>query len=52
MMHRTYISAIKYSRRSICIENIQIIVDALGIETFKPLLKARLSYDSHTGGFY
>lgn len=40
MMHRTYISAIKYSRRSICIENIQIIVDALGIETFKPLIES------------
>ena len=34
-LHRTYISAIECYRRSISIENIQRIADALGIETFK-----------------
>ena len=31
-MHRTYISAIECYRRSISLENIQRIADALGIE--------------------
>lgn len=34
-MHRTYISAIECYRRSISLENIQRIADALGIETYK-----------------
>ena len=34
-MHRTYISAIECYRRSISLENIQRIADALEIETFK-----------------
>ena len=34
-LHRTYISAIECYRRSISLENIQLIADALGIETFK-----------------
>ena len=34
-LHRTYISAIECYRRSISLENIQRIADALGIETFK-----------------
>lgn len=34
-MHRTYISAIECCRRSISLENIQRIADALGIETYK-----------------
>lgn len=34
-MHRTYISAIECHRRSISLENIQRIADALGIETYK-----------------
>ena len=34
-MHRTYISAIECYRRSISLENIQRIVDALEIETYK-----------------
>ena len=34
-MHRTYISAIECYRRSISLENIQRIEDALGIETYK-----------------
>jgi len=38
-MHRTYVSAIEYCRRSISLENIQRIVDALGIETYKLFLE-------------
>lgn len=34
-MHRTYISSIECFRRSISLENIQRIADALGIETYK-----------------
>lgn len=34
-LHRTYISAIKCCRRSISLNNIQIIADALEIETYK-----------------
>lgn len=34
-MHRTYISAIECFRRSISLENIQRIADALGIEAYK-----------------
>ena len=34
-LHRTYISAIECLRRSISLENIQRIADALEIETYK-----------------
>ena len=34
-MHRTYISAIECYRRSISLQNIQRIADALGVETYK-----------------
>lgn len=34
-MHRTYISAIECFRRSISLENIQRIADALGVEPYK-----------------
>ena len=34
-MHRTYISAIECYRRSISLENIQRIADALEIESYK-----------------
>jgi transcriptional regulator with XRE-family HTH domain len=34
-MHRTYISAIERCRRSISLENIQRIADALKIDTYK-----------------
>lgn len=34
-LHRTYISAIECYRRSISLENIQRIADALGVETYK-----------------
>ena len=38
-MHRTYISAIECYRRSISLENIQRIADALEIETYKLFLE-------------
>ena len=38
-MHRTYISAIECYRRSISLENIQRIADALEIETYRLFLK-------------
>lgn len=34
-MHRTYISAIERCRRSISLENVQRIADALGVETYR-----------------
>lgn len=34
-LHRTYISAIECCRRSISLENIQRIADALEIDTYK-----------------
>ena len=39
-MHRTYISAIECYRRSISLENIQRIAEALGIDTYKLFLEA------------
>ena len=38
-LHRTYISAIECYRRSISLENIQRIADALEIETYRLFLK-------------
>ena len=37
-MHRTYIGAIECFRRSISLENIQRISDALGIESYRLLI--------------
>jgi transcriptional regulator with XRE-family HTH domain len=34
-LHRTYISAIECYRRSISLENIQRIADALGVDTYR-----------------
>ena len=34
-LHRTYISDIECFRRSIALENVQKIADALGVETYK-----------------
>ena len=34
-LHRTYISAIERGRRSISLENVQRLADALEIETYK-----------------
>ncbi|GHV53747.1 hypothetical protein FACS1894206_05040 [Deltaproteobacteria bacterium] len=33
-LHKTYISAVERCRRSIALENVQKIADALGIETY------------------
>lgn len=38
-LHRTYISSIECYRRSISLENIQRIADALEIETYKLFLE-------------
>lgn len=38
-LHRTYISDIERFNRSISLENIQKIADALGIETYKLFLE-------------
>ena len=38
-LHRTYISAIERYRRSIALENVQRIADALEIETYKLFLE-------------
>ena len=40
-LHRTYISDIERSQRSISLENVQIIADALGIETYKLFIEDR-----------
>lgn len=37
-LHRTYISDIERFQRSIALENIQKIADALGVETYKLFL--------------
>lgn len=41
-LHRTYISAIECYRRSISLENIQRITNALQIETYKLFLEEEL----------
>lgn len=38
-LHRTYISAIECYRRSISLENVQRIADALEIDTYKLFIK-------------
>ena len=38
-MHRTYISAIECFRRSISLENIQRIAEALGVEAYQLLIE-------------
>ena len=40
-LHRTYISAIECYRRSIALENIQRIADALEIETYKLFIEEK-----------
>lgn len=39
--HRTYISAIECCRRSISLNNIQIIADALEIDTYKLFIEEK-----------
>lgn len=39
-LHRTYISDIECFRRSIALENVQKIADALGIETYKLFIES------------
>lgn len=34
-LHRTYISAIECEKRSISLDNVQKIADALGVETYQ-----------------
>ena len=41
-LHRTYISAIECYRRSISLENIQRIADALEIDTYKLFMEERV----------
>ena len=41
-LHRTYISAIECYRRSISLENIQRIADALEIETYKLFMEGEM----------
>ena len=41
-MHRTYISAIECYRRSIALENIQRIADALEIDTYKLFMEEEI----------
>ncbi len=48
-MHRTYISAIECNRRSISLENIQRIADALGIQTYKLFIEDK---DAAENGIY
>lgn len=40
-LHRTYISAVECFRRSISLENIQRIADALNIETYKLFIEEK-----------
>ena len=40
-LHRTYISAVECYRRSIALENVQRIADALDIETYKLFLEEK-----------
>ncbi|MGN0499369.1 MAG: helix-turn-helix domain-containing protein [Acutalibacteraceae bacterium] len=40
-LHRTYISALECYRRSISLENIQRIADALEIDTYKLFLEKK-----------
>lgn len=41
-LHRTYISDVERFQRSIALDNVQRIADALGIETYKLFIEERL----------
>lgn len=43
-LHRTYISAVERGRRSIALDNVQKIADALGIETYQLFLTETKEY--------
>ena len=51
-LHRTYISAIECGKRSIALENVQKIADALGVETYKLFLDNVVleNHDKRKGG--
>lgn len=40
-LHRTYISDVERFRRSIALDNVQKIADALGVETYKLFIEER-----------
>ena len=40
-LHRTYISAVECGKRSISLDNVQKIADALNIETYKLFIEHR-----------
>lgn len=44
-LHRTYISDVECFRRSIALENVQKIADALGIETYKMFMEEEITND-------
>ena len=46
-LHRTYISAVECFRRSIALENIQRIADALNIESYKLFLSEENNHDKN-----
>lgn len=39
-LHRTYISAVECGKRSIALENVQKIADALGVDTYLLFIEA------------
>ena len=45
-MHRTYISAVERQRRSIALENVQRIADALGVETYQLFIPEKGNIDA------
>ena len=45
-LHRTYISAIECYRRSISLENVQRIADALGIEAYLLFMEEENDHDA------
>lgn len=50
-LHRTYISAVECCRRSISLENIQRIADALQVDTYQLFLENTQSAGGQEDGF-
>lgn len=49
-LHRTYISAIECGKRSIALDNVQKIADALGVETYMLFIEDKnISYQEEEG---